>query len=152
MSKGNTAQFHSGSSPAEKADTAVSSISDKVQDAVGDMGEKATSAASSVIHSAQDAATFVGNKADDGLHAVGAGLKSFGDTVRHSAPRSGMAKDSMGAVADTLENTGKFLEEEGFSGIAAELTSMIKRNPVPSLFVGIGIGFLIGRSLSSRNY
>ena len=47
------------------------------------------------MHSAEDAASYVGKKADDGVHAVGSSLKSFGDTVRHQAPGRDMLKDGM---------------------------------------------------------
>jgi len=130
----------------------ASSAAHSMQDAASYIGEKAKSATSSAMHSAEDAASYVGKKADEGLATVGSSLKSFGDTVRHTAPGRDMLKDGMCAVADTLENTGKYLEEEGLSGIAEDVTSLIKRNPVPALFVGIGIGFLLARALSSRSY
>ena len=51
----------------------------------------------------------------------------------------------------TLENTGKYLEEEGLSGIASDVTALIKRNPIPALFIGIGVGFLLARACTSRS-
>jgi len=136
----------------DKAKETASGIGEKMQDAASYIGEKAKSATSSVMHSAEDAATYVGKKADDGVHAVGSTLKSFGDTVRHQAPGRDMLKDGMCAVADTLENTGKYLEEEGISGMAEDMTNLIKRNPIPALFVGIGVGFLLARALSPRSH
>src|SRR4030095_2267118 len=98
-----------------------------------------------------DAASYVGKKADDGLAAVGSGLKSFGDTVRHTGPQRDMVKDATCAVADTLENTGKYLEEEGLAGIAEDMTNLIKRNPIPALLIGVGVGFLLARALTPRS-
>ena len=136
----------------DKAKDAVTGIGEKMQDAASYVSEKAKSATSSVMHSAEDAASYVGKKADDGVHAVGSSLKSFGDTVRHQAPGRDMLKDGMCAVADTLENTGKYLEEGGMSGIAEDMTNLIKRNPIPALFVGIGVGFLLARAISPRGH
>ena len=136
----------------DKAKDAAAGIGERMQDAASYIGEKAKSATSSVVHSAEDAASYVGKKADDGVHAVGSSLKSFGDTVRHQAPGRDMLKDGMCAVADTLENTGKYLEEGGMSGIAEDMTNLIKRNPIPALFVGIGVGFLLARALSPRSH
>lgn len=130
----------------DKAKEGASGIGEKVSDAANYIGEKAMAAGSSAMHSAEDAASYVGKKADDGVHAVGSTLKSFGDSVRHTAPGRDMLKDGMCAVADTLENTGKYLEEEGLSGIAADVTGLIKRNPIPALFIGIGVGFLLARA------
>jgi hypothetical protein len=52
-------------------------------------------------------------------------------------------------MADTLERGGRYLEEEGLRGIGQDLTNVIRRNPIPALLLGIGIGFLIARSLRS---
>lgn len=147
---GNSGQ-HGGTATMDKAKDAASGIGERVSDAASYIGEKAMAAGSTAIHSAEDAATYVGKKADDGLAAVGSSLKSMGDTVRHQAPGRDMLKDGMCAVADTLENTGKYLEEEGLSGIAADVTGLIKRNPIPALFIGIGVGFLLARACTSRN-
>jgi hypothetical protein len=124
---------------------------DKAKEAASYIGEQAKAATSSAMHTAEDAASYVGKKADEGVHAVGSGLKSFGDTVRHTAPQKDMLKEGMCAVADTLENTGKYLEEEGLSGIASDLTNLIKRNPIPALFIGIGVGFLLARACTPRS-
>ena len=140
-----------GTSPIDKAKEAATGFGEKVSDAASYIGDKAKAATSSVMHSAEDAASYVGKKADDGVHAVGSSLKSFGDTVRHQAPQRDMLKDGMCAVADTLESTGKYLENEGLSGIAADMTNLIKRNPIPALFVGIGVGFLLARALTPRS-
>ena len=43
------------------------------------------------------------------------------------------------------------LEDHQLSGIANDLTDMIRRNPVPALLVGIGIGYLLARATSSNN-
>jgi len=141
----------SGGATMEKAKEAASGISEKVSDAASFISEKAQAATSSVMHSAEDAASYVGKKADDGIHAVGSSLKSFGDTVRHTAPSRDMLKDGMCAVADTLESTGKYLEEGGIANMAEDLTGLIKRNPIPALFIGIGVGFLLARALTPRS-
>jgi hypothetical protein len=136
---------------ADKAKEAAAGIGERVSDAASFVTEKAKAATSSVMHSAEDAASYVGKKTDDGIHAVGSSLKSFGDTVRHTAPQRDMLKDGMCAVADTLENTGKYLEEGGVAEMAKDLTGVIKRNPIASLCIGIGVGFLLARALTPRS-
>ena len=150
---GNSGQPHlsGNASTMDKAKEAASGLGEKVHDAANYIGDQAKAATSSVMHSAEDAASYVGKKADDGIHAVGSSLKSFGDTVRHQAPSRDMLKDGMCAVADTLENTGKYLEEGGISDMAEDLTGLIKRNPIPALFIGIGVGFLLARALTPRS-
>jgi hypothetical protein len=52
-------------------------------------------------------------------------------------------------VADTLETGGRYLQEHGLSGIGDDFSNLIRRNPIPAVLVGIGVGFLLARSLRS---
>jgi hypothetical protein len=54
-------------------------------------------------------------------------------------------------VADTLEGAGKYLEDKNLSGMMDDVTGLIKRNPIPAVLLGLGIGFLVGRALSSNS-
>lgn len=111
--------------------------------------ESAREAASTAARKAGDAASYVGDKAESATSAVGSGMKSLAGTIREHTPREGMLGSATSAVADTLESSGRYLEESGLSGIGDDLTSMIRRNPVPALLVGIGLGFLIARATRS---
>jgi hypothetical protein len=52
-------------------------------------------------------------------------------------------------VAETLDSGGRYLKEEGMTGMANDLTDMIKRNPIPALLVGVCLGVLIARATRS---
>ncbi len=110
--------------------------------------DRAKEAASAVGQSASNIASAAAQKADDATATVGSGMRSMAETVRHRGPRSGILGTTSSSVADALERGGEYLEEEGLSGIAEDITSLIRRNPVPSLLVGIGIGFLLARAAS----
>ena len=56
-----------------------------------------------------------------------------------------------GCIAGRLERGGQYLQQEGLSGMADDLTSMIKRNPIPALLMGVGIGFILARLTSTRS-
>jgi len=71
------------------------------------------------------------------------------DTVRHQGPESGMLGSASHAVADTLDHTGKYIEDRNLSGMMDDVTGLIKRNPIPAVLVGLGVGFLLGRVLRS---
>jgi hypothetical protein len=53
------------------------------------------------------------------------------------------------AVADTLDRGGRYLQEEGLQGLGEDLTTLIRRNPIPAVLVGIAVGYLIARSVRS---
>jgi uncharacterized protein YjbJ (UPF0337 family) len=54
-----------------------------------------------------------------------------------------MATTAATSVADTVARAGAFLPE-----LPSGLAGLIRRYPVPSLMVGMGLGFLLGRSLA----
>jgi ElaB/YqjD/DUF883 family membrane-anchored ribosome-binding protein len=144
----------------DKAKDMASDVKDKVQDTAqsfteragetaSNVAHRASETASNVAHRAGEVASNVGRKVDSGVSAAGGGMQSFADTVRDRGPSSGMLGSATSAVADTLENTGEYLETHGLSGIAKDLTEIIRRNPIPALLIGIGVGFLISRATRS---
>jgi ABC-type transporter Mla subunit MlaD len=120
------------------------------EDTANQAKDKAKSIAENVADKAKSAAGYVQEKADQGVGYAGEGVESLGRTVRERGPQSGMLGRANSAVADTLEQTGEYLHDKGVSGMAGDLTTMIKNNPIPSLLIGVGIGFVLAR-LSSRS-
>jgi hypothetical protein len=50
-------------------------------------------------------------------------------------------------VSDTYEASRDYVKERGLSGMAEDVADVIRRNPLPALLVGLGVGFLIARAL-----
>lgn len=132
---------------ADKAKDAAGSAVDKVKDAASHAGQVASNMASAAGHAAGNVASAIGRKAEDATASVGSGMQSLGETVREKGPDSGVLGKASHAVAGALEQGGKYLEEKNLSGMADDLTSMIRRNPLPALLVGIGLGFLLASTL-----
>jgi ElaB/YqjD/DUF883 family membrane-anchored ribosome-binding protein len=127
---------------AERAREGVSQAADKAREAAGNVGEAARHAASAVGQT-------VGQRAEGATSTVGSGMQSLADTVRQHTPDSGMLGSASGYVADTLDQTGRYIEERNLSGMMDDMTELIKRNPIPAVLIGLGIGFLLGRTLRS---
>jgi uncharacterized protein YjbJ (UPF0337 family) len=51
------------------------------------------------------------------------------------------------AVTDTVKGTGSYLQERGVAQLPGDLAGLVRRYPVPALLLGLGVGFLLGRSL-----
>jgi hypothetical protein len=124
-------------------------VADKAKGAASVVADKAKDMASSVAHKAEDLASSAGHKADDAVSALGQGMKSLAGTIREKAPHEGVLGAASSSVAGTLESGGRYLKEEGLSGAADDFANLIRRNPIPAILVGIGIGFLLARSLRS---
>jgi len=109
-------------------------------------GDRAKEGTAGAMEQAKETATQfvtdVGKKADDAAHVVAGGMKSLAKTLRDT--------ESLGAascaVADTLESGGRYLQESGLSGIGTDVGKMVRKNPIPAFFIGIGLGFLIARA------
>jgi hypothetical protein len=140
-----------GIGAAEQAKDVACCLGEKAKDTASSVAQSAEDAAIYVGHKAEDAASYVGHKAEDATAAVGGSLKSLGSTIRENTPRSGMVGEASSAVADTLESTGRYLQEEGLKGITEDVANLIRRNPIPALLAGVGVGFLIARATTRRS-
>jgi len=120
----------------------------QAKDAAGQAYDKTKEAAGQAGEAVQHVAQAVGQKAEDATAAVGQGIQQAADSVRDYGPHAGMLGSATQTVADTLAGTGKYLENKNLSGMAEDMTGLIKRNPIPAVLIGLGVGFLIGRALS----
>jgi ElaB/YqjD/DUF883 family membrane-anchored ribosome-binding protein len=134
---------------ADRAKDAAGNFADKAKDAAGTMADKAKETASNVTHRAEDLAKNAGKRIDDATASVGQGIRSAGETVREKGPHDGFLGSATSATAGALENTGRFIEEEKLSGMAADVTNVIKRNPIPFVLLALGVGILLGRLTKS---
>ena len=58
-----------------------------------------------------------------------------------------MAAAATTAAADTVAGAGTYLREQGVQTLPGDLVELIRRHPVPALLIGLGLGFVLGRSL-----
>jgi hypothetical protein len=135
----------------DKGRDAASHAGEAVSHAAQAVTQKAGEVASAVGNKASEVASTVGHKAEDATAAVGSGMQTLADKVRDNTPHEGMLGTASRGVADAIDNAGKYVEDKNLSGMMDDVTGLIKRNPVPALLLGLGIGFLIGRALSSRS-
>ncbi len=110
----------------------------KAKDVAQDVAGKAKDALSSATET-------VTNAADSGAASVGGGVRSLAGVVRDRGPHEGMLGDAASTVASGLDSAGRYLQNEGVSGMAEDFTELIKRNPIPAVLIGVGIGFLLAQ-------
>jgi uncharacterized protein YjbJ (UPF0337 family) len=61
-----------------------------------------------------------------------------------------VAGSAASAVSDTAAGVGTYVQDRGVQGLSGDLTDLIRRYPVPALLIGLGIGFVLGRSVGTR--
>jgi gas vesicle protein len=134
----------------EMADTAKQ-LGDKYQDAASGLADKAKDVASTVVEKTKETASAFGQKAQDATHAVGRGMETLAGSVRQNLPQGGAIGTAASSVASGLQTGGQYLEKEGLPGIGQDVLNLIRRNPLPALFVGIGLGFILARATTTRS-
>jgi ElaB/YqjD/DUF883 family membrane-anchored ribosome-binding protein len=120
-------------------------IRSSVENAASQAGEKVQQATSAAMSKAQELASTATKRVDEATAALGERVRSAGGALRERGPREGMLGSATGAVAESLENTGRYIQEEGILGMAEDITELIRRNPIPAVMVGVGIGFLLAK-------
>lgn len=120
-------------------------IRSSVESAASQAGEKVQQATSAAMSKAQELAGTASKRVDEATAALGERVRSAGGTLRERGPREGMLGSATGAVADSLESTGRYIQEEGVVGMAEDVTELIRRNPIPAMLVGVGIGFMLAK-------
>jgi hypothetical protein len=77
-------------------------------------------------------------------------MTSFADTMREHLPKGGVLGSAGASLANTLDRSGRYLQREGLKGMAGDVTSMIRRNPIPAVLVGFGLGAVLARITARR--
>ena len=107
--------------------------------------EQLQPAGTDIGHTAKEAVSYVSDKAEHATEALGAGIEAVGKSIREHAPENGILCNAGQAIGEKLEAGGHYLHDQGLSGIATDITNCVRRNPIPALLIGVGVGFLLAR-------
>ena len=78
--------------------------------------------------------------------AVGEKIGSLASVIRDKAPHEGAVGTAATTVAQKLDAAGSYLQQKDLDHVMGDLSTIIRRYPVPSLLIGLGIGYLLARS------
>ena len=107
----------------------------------------ASHAASNAGVMASQAVRDVGKKADELAANAGANIQGLGDMISKNSPESGLLKNASEVVAGVVKEGGEYLHEAKLSGLTEDVTHVIRRNPIQSVLIALGVGWFIGRTL-----
>ena len=80
------------------------------------------------------------------ISAMGEKIESLAGVIREKAPHEGTVGTAATAVAEKLDAAGSYLQTKDFDHMVGDLSGMIRRYPIPSLLIGLGIGYLLAKS------
>jgi len=129
-----------------KAKDVASNVADKAKDMASSAVDQARDTASNLGRSASQMASNLGERAGDAASSVAGGMRNLAGNLRDKGPHEGMLGTASSSVADALDSGGRYLQEHGLGDVSKDLSNLIRRNPIPALFIGIGIGFLLARA------
>lgn len=135
-------------SAGEEFSSMKSSSSDRDEQQLSEGATKVQSFASDVSQKASEIGSEIGRKAERGMHTLGEKIDHLSSAIREHTPSSlGSAATS---INEGLQAGKRYLSDHGISDLQNELSGAVKRHPMTSLCVGVGIGFLIGQALVRR--
>ena len=88
------------------------------------------------------AATAVADGLESAQGAVSTAATAVADGLGSA---QGAVSTAATAVADGLGSASSYLQEKEFAEMATDLTALIRRYPVQSLLVGVGLGYVLAR-------
>lgn len=90
----------------------------------------------------KERAAEYGHRAEDRFNqtttSVGSGVQRFSQSVERGGH----------ATAERIGRVGSYLQERDLRTMSEDLTEVIRHNPMKSIAVGVGIGFVFGRMIS----
>ncbi len=132
-----------------QAKEAAANVGEAASQAIRTGGELAREAGCAVGALASQAACSVGQKADDLTASAGAGIKGLGDKLSHNAPHSGIMGSASQLMAKSVNEGGQYIQDTKLSGMVEDVAQMIRRNPLQSVFIAIGLGWFVARKMRS---
>jgi hypothetical protein len=121
-----------------RSEEKVTGMIDQTREKVLEIDRQAGEAASAAEQPVGSAVTSVGSR-----------MSALAGTIREKMPHEGMLGTTSEKVATGLERGGLYLQEEALKGMVEDIASLVRRNPLPALLLGFGIGFVIGRKFRS---
>jgi uncharacterized protein YjbJ (UPF0337 family) len=95
----------------------------------------------------QELGAAAAHKVGEAATAVGEQMGSLAGVIRDHAPQGGAMATAATAVAGGLESASSYLQEKQYANLAADLTALVRRYPVQFLVAGVGLGYLLARSM-----
>lgn len=102
----------------------------------------------------QETATTLEKAKDMGTQAIEKAKDMGSDALEKAKGYASNVSEQAGQVAsrighkveETYEQGRDYVKERGLSGMGEDLTDLIRKNPLPAVLVGLGIGFLLARA------
>jgi uncharacterized protein YjbJ (UPF0337 family) len=117
----------------------------EVERRLQEYGDKTAGAVASMSAKARELGATAAKKANQAAPAIGERMKSLASVIREKAPREGKIGTTATKVAGGLESASYYLQEKKFDHLGEDFRGLVRRHPLQTLLVGLGLGFLLAR-------
>jgi hypothetical protein len=128
---------------------AGSNVADKARDVARSAVETARDTATGVVDRTRDLAGNVADKARDMAGNVADTARDWASGAVGAVKDSDVVNKTGEYVSDAWETGSRYFQEHNFKDMADDVAGVIRRNPIPAMLVGVGLGFILARSLRS---
>lgn len=122
-----------------------SNVEQEAKNAVHNISQSAANAYGDAKAKVQEVGSAAAEKVGGATKTVGEKMSSLAGSIRESAPQEGTIGSAAQTVANQLDNAGSYLQDNTFENMARDVTGLIRRYPMQSLLIGLGIGYLFSR-------
>ena len=131
--------------------TSKSTLQDRSMDTSSTLGDKISDTATQVKQKASDLGQMAADKIDNNRDAAASGLDKVASVLHDKAetlPGGEKVSSLAHATADKFSATADYVREHDVNRMMADVETMVKNNPGPSLLAAAAIGFLVARAFS----
>jgi len=118
------------------------------------VGEKLADTAAQARDKVSDLGRTAVEKVDEKRDAAAGGLEQAASALHEKAgslPGGEKVTGLAHAAADRLSSTAEYVREHNVNRMMADVETLVKNNPGPSLLAAAAIGFLVGRAFTSND-
>ncbi|GAB4423408.1 MAG: hypothetical protein OHK0015_00970 [Chloroflexi bacterium OHK40] len=124
-------------------------LKDRAVEKAEELKDRAVEKAEELKDRASQAGQQAYERIDSAMTATGERMTDLAETVRQKAP-GGQAGEVAHNAARVLEQSGTYLQRADPGKVRNDLERVIRDHPIEALAIGLGVGFLLGKSMSSR--
>src|SRR5215468_9712605 len=108
-------------------------------------GDKTGGAVARISARARELGATAAKKANQAAPVIGEKVKSLASAIRGKAPSEGKMGTTATKVAGGLESASNYLQERKFDHLGEDFRGLVRRYPLQSLLVGLGLGLLLAK-------
>jgi len=120
-------------------------VGQAIENAKQDISQTAANAYGDAKAKVQELGTAAAEKVGGATKVVGEKISSLAGTIRENVPQEGTIGSAAQTVANQLDNAGSYLQDKALGNMTQDVSELIRRYPIPSLLIGVGIGYLLSR-------